>query len=169
MTNWSVSVTAGAPAGRPIKPEDAYELAETLRAEASVTFLESRIGATFGVTAATARAAGAEGLKMFGAALRAAGVGWPLPILRLEIMTHEELARELADPPIPALVGVQEAAEILEVTKQRVNELALRSKSFPRPVTRLASGRVWSRSAIEAFKQNRPGKPGRPRATTQVS
>lgn len=51
----------------------------------------------------------------------------------------------------PELVGVAEAAAILAWDKRRVATYVKRG-SFPEPVASLASGRVWSRQAIEAFR-----------------
>jgi hypothetical protein len=50
----------------------------------------------------------------------------------------------------PALVGVAEAASILGWDKRRVVTYVERG-SFPEPVARLASGRVWRREDVEAF------------------
>ena len=57
------------------------------------------------------------------------------------------------------LVGVAEAAVILEVSKQRVIQLAARS-TFPAPVARLAAGPVWHRSEVESYHRNRSRRPG---------
>jgi hypothetical protein len=49
-----------------------------------------------------------------------------------------------------ALVGVSEAAAILGWDRRRVITYVDRG-SFPEPVARLASGRVWRRDEVEAF------------------
>jgi hypothetical protein len=49
-----------------------------------------------------------------------------------------------------ALVGVSEAAQILGWDRRRVITYVDRG-SFPEPVARLASGRVWRRDEIAAF------------------
>lgn len=52
----------------------------------------------------------------------------------------------------PDLVGVAEAAAILEWDKRRVITYVDRG-SFPEPVAHLAGGRVWARADIEAFRE----------------
>jgi hypothetical protein len=50
----------------------------------------------------------------------------------------------------PALVGVAEAAALVGWDRRRVVTYIDRG-SFPEPVARLASGRVWRREDVEAF------------------
>jgi predicted DNA-binding transcriptional regulator AlpA len=50
----------------------------------------------------------------------------------------------------PELAGVAEAAAILGWDRRRVITYVDRG-SFPQPVARLASGRVWRREDVEAF------------------
>ena len=50
----------------------------------------------------------------------------------------------------PDVVGVSEAATILGWDRRRVITYVDRG-SFPEPVARLASGRVWRREDVEAF------------------
>jgi predicted DNA-binding transcriptional regulator AlpA len=50
----------------------------------------------------------------------------------------------------PHLVGSAEIAEMLEVSRQYVDRLS-RVPTFPEPEVELASGRVWSREAVEAW------------------
>lgn len=64
----------------------------------------------------------------------------------------------------PDVVGLQEAARMLDVDPQRVREFEMRRAAgrrpeFPEP-TRLACGPVWWRSEIEAFDRRRPRVPG---------
>ena len=46
------------------------------------------------------------------------------------------------------LVGVAEIAEMLGVSRQRVNAILKTDPSFPRPEAELSAGRIWLRSAI---------------------
>lgn len=57
-------------------------------------------------------------------------------------------------------MGVHEIAEMLGVTRQRVNQLVHSSKGFPAPVAELAAGRVWRRSDVEAWTAERAAKRG---------
>jgi hypothetical protein len=54
----------------------------------------------------------------------------------------------------PGLAGVAEAAAILGWDKRRVITYVDRG-SFPEPLARLASGRVWRREDVEAFARAR--------------
>jgi len=60
---------------------------------------------------------------------------------------------------VPALVGVAEAAAILEWDKRRIFTYISRG-SFPEPVALLASGRVWRREDIEVYAATRRSRPG---------
>lgn len=60
----------------------------------------------------------------------------------------------------PELVGVSEAAEILGWDRRRVATYVARGV-FPQPVAALASGRVWRREDIEAFRTDRTRRKGR--------
>lgn len=47
------------------------------------------------------------------------------------------------------LVGTHEIAEILGVSRQRVDVLARSSASFPSPAATIAAGRIWLRKEVE--------------------
>jgi predicted DNA-binding transcriptional regulator AlpA len=47
------------------------------------------------------------------------------------------------------LLGVTEVAELLGISRQRVQQLTERDPDFPAPAETLARGRVWRRSDIE--------------------
>lgn len=61
------------------------------------------------------------------------------------------------------LVGVHEVAEMLGVSRQRVDRIVATDDSFPTPEAVLAAGRIWKRTDIEAWiKRRRPSrKPSR--------
>lgn len=48
------------------------------------------------------------------------------------------------------LMGVAEVAELLQVSRQRVTQLA-KTPEFPAPSARLASGPVWESADIERW------------------
>ena len=60
------------------------------------------------------------------------------------------------------LVSVTEIAEILGVSRQRVNQLIKSYTDFPAPEAELAIGRVWRRYQIERWAGKHPRQPGRP-------
>jgi hypothetical protein len=51
---------------------------------------------------------------------------------------------------VPQIVGVAEAAEIMEWDKRRVVTYLDRGQ-FPEPLTSLASGRIWLREDVERY------------------
>jgi hypothetical protein len=83
---------------------------------------------------------------------------WPL--VKSEVVRQDVADEELAQPTMPELVSAPEAADILGVSTQRVHELA-RGAGFPEPVYVLKTGKLWLRSAMEAYAVRRPRKPGR--------
>ena len=52
--------------------------------------------------------------------------------------------------PVHHLVGVAEIAQMLGVTRQRVNQL-VREPDFPAPEAKLTAGRIWKRVDVEAW------------------
>src|SRR5688572_18134282 len=61
------------------------------------------------------------------------------------------------------LVGMAEIAEILGVTRQRVAQLIETYEDFPKPEVELTGGRIWARTALEAWIASHPERgPGRP-------
>jgi predicted DNA-binding transcriptional regulator AlpA len=49
------------------------------------------------------------------------------------------------------LVGVSEIAEMLGVSRQRVDQISKADPRFPKPEVVLKGGKVWSREAIERW------------------
>ena len=58
------------------------------------------------------------------------------------------------------LVGVAEVAEILGVTRQRVNQLVQNEPGFPEPEATIAAGRIWRREPIEEWAATYPRRRG---------
>lgn len=74
-----------------------------------------------------------------------------------------EVAEIRADKPtIPELASAADAAEILQVSRQRIHQLATENPRFPAPVARVATGPLWTVKAIEWFDSIWERKPGRP-------
>jgi predicted DNA-binding transcriptional regulator AlpA len=59
------------------------------------------------------------------------------------------------------LVSVTEIARMFGVSRQRVNQLIQAYEDFPKPEADLAIGRVWSRSAVQAWEDAHPRRSGR--------
>jgi len=49
------------------------------------------------------------------------------------------------------LVGVAEIAEMLGLSRQRVNAIVQTHSEFPKPVAELSAGRIWLRKDIVAW------------------
>ena len=88
--------------------------------------------------------------------------GFPEHLIGVEALTPAEYERRAWEPSVPDVVGPIEAAEILNVSRQRVHQLASENPRFPTPVIVTKSGSLWARSAIEAFDSAWARKPGRP-------
>jgi len=56
------------------------------------------------------------------------------------------------------LVGAAEIARMLGVSRQRIYQIAASYPDFPTPEAELASGRVWRRSAVEAWIRKHPNR-----------
>ena len=61
-------------------------------------------------------------------------------------------------------VGVVEIAEMLGVSRQRVNQLMHTYADFPEPMAELAMGRLWHRADIENWVRSHPRPTGRPKS-----
>lgn len=96
-----------------------------------------------------------------------AGLGG-VRFVRCEVMTFAEQDAELARPVFPAVVGISEIADLLEVSRQRASELQHRA-GFPAPVVRLKSGPIWLRANLDAFVEgwSNRGRAGRPARVTE--
>lgn len=54
------------------------------------------------------------------------------------------------------LIGISEIAEILRVSRQRVDKLSRTDPGFPAPVARIQAGRIWRASDVAAWLSRRP-------------
>lgn len=86
--------------------------------------------------------------------------GWSAAAV--EVLTVEEADRRLDLPAVPALVGVAELADLLEVSRQRASKVADTAPGFPAPIARLRSGPVWRRTDLDRFLDGWKRRPGRP-------
>ena len=87
------------------------------------------------------------------------------PIVDVHATERRRFQAEAQRSTFPDIVGSAEAAEVLQVTRQRLHALRARD-DFPRPVAELSGTAVWLRSSIEAFAKSwrrQPGRPQKPR------
>lgn len=164
MTDWSVAVDYEADVDHLTPDEYAAALHQAGAVTGRLDFDRSRVGFTVTVEAATLRQALAAGQRQTDQiAATLPGLG---QAVRVEALTAAELAAQLRRPTLPPLVGVTEAAAILGVSPQRVDQLAREKPLFPQPVAELGCGRVWTEASITGFAQTDQRKPGRPRKPT---
>ena len=94
--------------------------------------------------------------------VNAEAMGLPLwPVVRAEAIEQDILDAEMDVPNFPNIVGSQEVARMLDVSRQRLHQLRATDR-FPKPMVDLAATPVWLRSAIEGFLERWPRKSGRP-------
>jgi excisionase family DNA binding protein len=93
------------------------------------------------------------------AVVRAAAWAGVEPIAS-QVLTTDEFDARVGMTPLPSLIGTAEAAEILEVSQQRVVQLV---NAGQLSATRAGRALALSRSEVEAFRQ-RDRPTGRPRA-----
>jgi hypothetical protein len=123
---------------------------------------EGRWEAIVSVDASDAIDAGAVGATLVRNLAGAVGLpAWP--IVRVDAIRVDLLDDEHSRPRPPDLVSGPEAAEILQVSTQRLHQLAAEHPDFPKPAYDLKAAKLWSRAAVEAFGEGWARKPGRPR------
>ncbi|WP_329127545.1 hypothetical protein [Streptomyces sp. NBC_01465] len=82
----------------------------------------------------------------------------------LRVVTAERANAERDHPREQELMGYREAAEALEVSRQRVAQLDGSHPDFPRPVGRIGAGPVFTADSIKSFALRWDRSPGRRRA-----
>lgn len=166
---YSIRVEAQAPAGVAHGADDAADDFMDLLADHSgvVAVGDSSWSAIVSVAAADVCSAAARGAGLV--TMMAAKAGMPSwPFISAEVMRQDVLKAANERPTMPEIVSVPEAADILGVSQQRVRELAATQARFPKPVYELRTGKLWLRTAIEAYAERRPRKPGRPSSRDQA-
>lgn len=124
------------------------------------------VAATFTVEAADTAEAFSVAHSIFREALEKAGVS-PWLNGRGEVVPAVFADAEMEQAG-PELVGVREVAELLGVSKQRVDQLRQR-EDFPKPLARLASGPVWDALMLTHFLAGWERKSGRPPRELQLT
>lgn len=91
------------------------------------------------------------------------------PVVRVEAVDHDELARDLANPLFPDLIGAAEAAQLLGVSRQRIHDMRKTTPGFPHPAVEVAMGPLWTVHSIERFVETWTRRPGRPAAVHEAT
>jgi hypothetical protein len=86
----------------------------------------------------------------------------------IRFMTLDAYEAEALRPDVPQLASAADAAVALGVSRQRVHQLASSNPDFPQPVARVATGPLWTRSAIDWFDSVWERKAGRPAKLSSV-
>jgi hypothetical protein len=139
--------------GRRLTDEQLRRLQERLAGcESQLVAEEDGVRLSFRVQAELLAEAVAEALSR---------LGGQLPIVRLSVMTGEELGRE--GPQLPDVVGIVEIQELADLaSKQRAFQVT-GLPGFPAPALETRAARLWTRAAVEDFLRRWPRRPGRPR------
>ena len=120
----------------------------------------SKVGVTVTVEADMIVEAINAALDLIDGVLDDTGSG-PWRQVRVEASDADHLAQALGESNFPDIVGANEVAKMLGVSRQRVHQLRT-TKTFPEPMVELAATPVWFRAAIERYREL-PRKGGRPR------
>ena len=72
-------------------------------------------------------------------------------VVGIEVMTEAEFDRRLAEPIVPELAGVAEAADIIQVSRTRVGQLLDAGDLKPHHLQTLASGPVFSADGLRRY------------------
>ena len=118
---------------------------------------------SFCVEADTLKAASSSAQATFARVVHEA-LGVKVRARFVEVLDEAEFNRRLAEPLIPALVGIAEIAEHLGVSKARARELVTAGRI--RQVATLASGPVCLASDLEVYAAT-PRRAGRPKKAVQ--
>jgi len=151
--DWSIDID-GVGAG-PFDLDRADDVIEALDGHGpAVAVGADRLGVRFDVAGGSAVEAVTRGVALFQA------VTGGLEPVRIEVERVDEFERRLARGNAPALLGVAEVAEALDVSKQRVTQL-MQAGSFPAPTARLRAGPIWRRASVAAFVRRWDRRVGR--------
>ncbi|WP_274036584.1 hypothetical protein [Streptomyces sp. MMBL 11-1] len=95
-------------------------------------------------------------------------IGLSLTLVGIEVVTEAELDRRQAEPCIPELAGIAEAADILGVHKQQVDRLVGRGDL--QAAQTLAAGPIFAADTVRRFAEKRQSRRiGRPVADLGLS
>jgi hypothetical protein len=161
ITEWLATVDVDVPGA---SPADADRLAAALPdgGKGITDTRYDRITIYFVVEARTLRQAMYQADREVRAATSSA-FGKTIAPVRALLRTQISIDR----PSQMDLVGLTEIGEMLGVSRQRARQLAEDNDDFPRPVARMASGPVFTRSSIQSFRlrwpRQRTGRPPKER------
>jgi hypothetical protein len=156
-TTWRARVTADN-ITTPPRPEQYEQIQQHIAGATIHDATTGRLTFTWRLEASTLTQASELALRTARAALRDALDSAP------ELTGLEMISADEADHPVTGigLMGRKEAADVLHVSPQRINDLLKKDPTFPRPVAVLSSGLVFTAESIHTYAA-RPRRTGRPR------
>jgi hypothetical protein len=163
MTDWRVTVTLKGE----MSDDDAVEIGRLI--EADVCTVERRpawgqadVSFVISETDQPMEVAVHDGLDRVENVIEETGLS--LQMIGVQIEEFAEWLRRLDEPDVREdLVGAVEAAEILNISRTRVHQLAEKNPDFPKPRHELTAGKLWARQDIEEFDRRWERRKGRPR------
>lgn len=159
---WSVAVSALIVEGEGVDVDDLANIVEILEPYAAIAGGQgNRLDVRLTVSNSSPSSAVEVAVDLLTEAAEKVGLG-PPSILSLEALTAPALEAQLNEANFPALLGISEIAELLEVNRQRASQIA-RTQRFPAPVAELAMGPVWTEPSVRRFLDQWTRQPGRPR------
>ena len=75
-------------------------------------------------------------------------------LLSIVNLSRIVVSRQQYDGRVHHLVGVAEIAEMLGVSRQRVNVIVKTDPAFPPPEAELRAGRIWLRASVVAWAKD---------------
>lgn len=146
---WTVQLSLNAPG---LSEDRRLDIVEELSANAVYDSDTGLLVLTFEVAGATLRQATDE-------ALRTAGAAVGTKPTRILAMPTDDFIAELSRPGAQELVGIREIATQFGVSTQRAHQIVQieilpdGQPGFPDPVSRLASGPIFTKASVDAFEQ----------------
>ena len=149
-----------------LRPSQLRSIRAALKQYASVEHdaAAQRLHITLDVESGSIHEAAAIAVETAGAA-----PAMPAQPIRMDLMSQESFEVETAQPaPLDLdLMRITDIAELLGVSRQRVDQLASQDPDFPPAVALIGRrGQAYSRQTIEEYARRREPRPGRRRPST---
>lgn len=148
-TTWTAQLSCIAPE---LSEDRRLDIVEELAANAVYDSNTGQLVLTFEVEGATLRQAA-------DAAVRTAGAAVGSKPTRILVMPTDDFIAELSKPAAQDLVGLREIATQFGVSSQRAHQIIQigplpdGQPGFPDPVSRLASGPIFTKASVDAFEE----------------
>lgn len=170
MTEWTARVEWSSP---DLSDDQLEDLAQALTDDGSHGAVggerePGRWSATVTVDARTLLRASDTAIGRVRAALRQVLGDTEAPLTGVEVLDTTTFDARSEQPVIPELVTRAEIARLLQVSPQRIGQLAEQT-GFPREAVRTTAGPLWARHQVQDWAASWQRRPGRPAAVTRPS